>query len=117
MQQGLVTSQGRISLSLHWKYVGKDLLVVLQGGDSHIGAVALCQADDASPLPPLQLPHHREAELAQSIAHRLASALQTSVCVSAGIHYQNITQEEIAIVLSLADRLAEQCLDCLLGEH
>lgn len=114
MQQRLVASEGRISLSLHWQFVGKDLQVVLEGGDSHIGAVALCHADDTS-LSPLQLAHHREAELAQSVAQRLACALHITVCVSAGVHYQNITQGEIATVLTLAEELTEKCLGCLLS--
>lgn len=113
MQRRLVASEGRIALSLHWQFIGEDLQIVLEGGDSHIGAVALCHADE-TPLPPLQLPHHREAQLAQSVAHRLACALHITVCVSAGIHYQNITQKEIATVLALADRLTEECLVCLL---
>lgn len=116
MEHRLVVSEGRISLSLHWSFVGKDLQVVIEGGESHIGAVALCHAGE-TPMQPLQLPHHREAELVQTVARRLASALGNTVCVSAGIHYQDITQAEIITVLSLADRLTDQCLDYLLANR
>lgn len=116
MQGRLVAAEGRIRLVLSWKFVGNDVQVVLEGGDSHIGAVALYVVDGA-PLEVQELPHHREGPLAQSVARRLGEALHVTVCVSAGIHYQDITKAEISTVLSLADKLALDCVHCLLARR
>jgi hypothetical protein len=61
----------------------------------------------------LRLPGHREDEIASRMAGTLAEALNCAVCVSAGIHFDNITREEIAVVETLADELTEKCLDFL----
>ncbi len=115
MQGRLVASEGRISLALSWQLLGNDVQVVLEGGEAHIGAVALYPADAAT-VQTLELPSHREGPLAQSVARRLGEALHVTVCVSAGIHYQNISKTEIATVLSLADKLAAECEHCLLAQ-
>lgn len=106
--------RGRLHLHLALYPQGPDWLARLWGGTAHIGAVALSlpQAERNGTAPqmpsPLRRPGHREAELAQKVADRLAQAAGCAVCCCAGIHYEAITTEEIVLVLRLADDLTEE---------
>lgn len=113
----LTAKHGRLAVTLNILWQGQDLQVICSGGQAHIGAVAL-----ASPHPPtdvadgekmdglLAVPGHREDMLAARMARRLADELNCVVCVTAGIHFDSITKEEIERVLNLADTLTERCL-------
>lgn len=133
--------QGRLNLYLRVFRQGRDLQVLCGGGASHIGAVALAapndghaQQADAPPLPGragqagqanqpeqvgqvetrlLALPGHREDALAQRMAQSMAEALHCAVCVSAGIHYDNITRAEIQQVEQMAHDLTQRCIAAL----
>ena len=133
--------QGRLNLYLRVFRQGRDLQVLCGGGASHIGAVALAapndghaQQADAPPLPGragqagqanqpeqvgqvetrlLALPGHREDVLAQRMAQSMAEALHCAVCVSAGIHYDNITRAEIQQVEQMAHDLTQRCIAAL----
>ena len=51
------------------------------------------------------------------MARRMADALNCAVCVSAGIHYDAISKEEIAAVERLAETLTERCLAAMTAEQ
>lgn len=104
---------GRLHLRLDLYAQGADWLALLRGGAPHIGATALglppVERHAAAAFPaPLGRPGHREAALAQQVAYRLAEAGESAVCCCAGIHYEAITAEEIALVLCLAEELIEE---------
>ena len=113
----LTARHGRLALTLRVLHLGRDLQVICTGGQAHIGAVAV-----ASPMPAhaqtaeshtqglISLPGHREDMLATWMARHLADALNCTVCVSAGIHFDCITKEEIARVLNLAATLTDRCV-------
>ena len=108
--------QGRLSIHLRVFRQGRDLQVLCGGGATHIGAVAL--AAPAHGLVEAQshladLPGHKEAALAQRMAGRMAHALNCAVCVSAGIHYDNITRAEIRQVEQMVHDLTERCISAL----
>ena len=108
--------QGRLSIHLRVYRQGRDLQVLCGGGATHIGAVAL--AAPAHGLVEAQshlvgLPGHKEDALAQRMAGRMAHALHCAVCVSAGIHYDNITREEIRQVEQMVHDLTERCISAL----
>ena len=127
--------QGRLNLYLRVFRQGRDLQVLCGG------AVALAafndghaQQADAPPLPGragqagqanqpeqvgqvetrlLALPGHREDALALRMAQSMAEALHCAVCVSAGIHYDNITRAEIQQVEQMAHDLTQRCIAAL----
>jgi len=98
------TSTGAYDIQAQVRRIGTDLLVAIWGGEKpHIGAVAVAQ-----PRPSLRdvnvvsatasvicLPAHKEDDLAKTVAETLAAALNTSVVVTAGIHWDNIPQAGI----------------------
>jgi hypothetical protein len=106
---------GRLLLTLRLFRMGNDVQILLDGGQAHIGAVALA-APGKNASGRLDVPTHREGELASRMAQRVADALRCAVCVSAGIHYENIDREEIRAVEQLADTLTRRCIAALGGK-
>lgn len=124
--------QGRLTIYLRVFRQGRDLQVLCGGGASHVGAVALAapskghgqhpdapypadQADKPGQIEVrlLALPGHKEDALALRMAQGMAEALHCTVCVSAGIHYDNITRAEIQQVEQMAQNLTQRCIAAL----
>ncbi|HDM09705.1 MAG TPA: hypothetical protein ENF92_04215 [Desulfobacteraceae bacterium] len=120
----LATTTGSYDLEASVQAIGDDLLVAIWGGERpHIGAIAVAQ-----PRPSLKYPDrisstasvfclvgHKEDDLAKAASEVLAAALNTTVVVTAGIHWDNITEEGIRKVVEnsqvLIDRILEQIRD------
>lgn len=90
-------------------FVGEDLLVAVGGGTHpHIGAVATAtMASGKLETTVHEFPHHREAVVAGRFASQLAEKLGKTVVVTAGIHVDEATKEEIALLLKHAWQLLE----------
>ncbi|MHB8062535.1 MAG: proteasome assembly chaperone 4 family protein [Ruminiclostridium sp.] len=101
---------GRIKINMKTLMIGDDLCVIISGGDSpHVGAVAL-----SVPRPSLKHPNvnsastsvltligHKDDELAKQVSQELASKLNRNVITTCGIHLDNITTEELNVVVSI----------------
>jgi hypothetical protein len=104
MEFNINTNEGEYDLSAGVRLIGDDILVAIWGGEKpHIGAVAAAQ-----PRPSLKDPNvmsssasvicylgHKEDELAKTAAETLTAALNNNVVVTAGIHWDNLSQEDI----------------------
>jgi len=104
----LSNTSGRLSISLRAIDVGSDLLVIITGGKAHIGAAAVgvtCGGLASSSV--ISVPAHREDRVVKGAAEKLAKALNRSVVAVAGIHYDDITKEEIDETLRLCDELVK----------
>jgi hypothetical protein len=101
----LESGAGRTRLRIGWRLRGADLCVHVGGGADHVGAVALVgQGPDGQPVEhSVRLPPHREEELALKAARTLHQATGRTVCVTAGVHLDDITPQEIEQVLQIAD--------------
>lgn len=76
------------------------------GGDlSHIGAVSVVDAKGV--LQTVILDGHKDYHVSNMWAERLFEKYRVPVSVSAGIHYEQITKEEIGEVLALCSQLLE----------
>lgn len=116
----VVTNQGEYDLDAYVRSIGEDLLVAIWGGEKpHIGAVAVAQ-----PRPSLKDPKvtsatasvfcyvgHKEDDLAKRAAEELAASFNTRVVVTAGIHWDNLSEEGIQKVIQNSRML----LDLLVG--
>ncbi len=114
------TTEGEYDLSAGVSLIGKDLMVVIWGGEKpHIGAVAMAQ-----PRPSLKDPKvtsatasvfcyvgHKEDELSKAAAEILAATLNTNVVVAAGIHWDNIKPEDIQRIIDNSKILVDQILN------
>ena len=116
------THEGAYDLEGCVRLIGRDLLFAIWGGDKpHIGAVSV-----ARPRPSLKDPGntsatasviclsgHKEDELAKAASEHLAATLNTNVVVTAGIHWDNIDEEGIRMVIKNSKILVNLVLDCL----
>jgi hypothetical protein len=125
MEFRVVTNQGEFDLEAHIRSVGEDLLVAISGGEKpHIGAVAAAQ-----PRPSLKDPTvmsatasvicyvgHKEDELAKQAAEKLAASFNTRVVVTAGIHWDNLSEEGIGKVILNSRALLDLITDRIEAE-
>ncbi|WP_165065049.1 hypothetical protein [Desulfovibrio sp. ZJ200] len=114
---------GRLTLTLRLCRMGRDWQAVLTGGEAHLGGTALA-VPEAAPSSPAGAAgvtvrvlsrdtRHKDHELAAFLARALAAQLACAVCVSAGVHYDRISKEEIHEARLLTERLAGRCLAAL----
>jgi hypothetical protein len=94
--------------------IGDDLVVALWGGSvPHVGAVAM-----AIPRPSLQdksvisatssvltSPGHKEDEIVKWFSEKVSAALDGTVVVSAGMHWENLTGEDIGTIRTICEEL------------
>lgn len=113
---------GRLKVFLEANAIGEDWVVRIGGGEKpHIGAVAI-----ALPRPSLQNPYrsssstsvftvpgHKEDELTKRAAAQLAAQLNKIVVVTAGLHSDNATPEEIAELEKGADAVVSLFLQSI----
>lgn len=76
--------------------MGSDYLFVITGGKAHIGATATAYwVESELNCQLIELPHHKEGELAKNCALHAANVLKCTVSVSIGIHIDHATKEQI----------------------
>ena len=86
--------------------------VGLFGGDQpHIGAVGIL--DPAGKTTVTQFEEHREGVLCQQWCEALAKAGRIPAVMSAGVHYDNVSKEEIVQIVRLCNELLKDMLDNL----
>jgi len=79
---------------------------LVAGGDkSHIGAVAIM--DESKKLTSITFPKHKETIIAETWARQLYEKFNMPVVVSAGIHYDKITPNDILCVVKATNMLLE----------
>lgn len=114
--------QGRLRLEATAVQTGRGISVTLVGGETpHIGAVAVSQ-----PRPSLRgdgvpscttsvfnLLGHKDDALAVPLAERLCRRFGCIAVVSAGVHVEGATPEEIERFRALLDELASRLEDRL----
>jgi hypothetical protein len=97
--------------------IGDDLLVAIWGGTKpHVGAVAV-----ALPRPSLTDPQitsstssvftllgHKEDEVVKMVSERLSARLEKNVVVTAGIHWDNLTEGAIEEIVHNCRELADE---------
>jgi hypothetical protein len=107
-------------------FVGDDLVVSIWGGSKpHVGAVAL-----SIPRPSLENPAkisstssvltrlgHKEDEIVKKVAENISAALNKVVVVSAGIHWNNISDEGIGTIQSICETLTDQLINKVRGKE
>lgn len=103
------TETGSYDLEAGVRRIGDDLLVAIWGGEKpHIGAVSAARSRPSLKDPEtvsatasvICFPAHKEDELAKAVSEVLAAVLDTSVVVTAGIHWDNLSEEGIRQVIS-----------------
>ncbi|MFC1949955.1 hypothetical protein ACFLW0_07285 [Chloroflexota bacterium] len=112
-EQELTVGEGRTRVILSSKSFGDDITVFIYNENAHIGAVAVGEFDHsekrASTSVITRLGHKDDA-IAQKAAHSISRKMKKPSCVIAGIHLDDITEQEIQELLKNADSLVEDFL-------
>jgi len=91
-------------------YTDNGLAVTLAGGDkSHIGAITV--VDESGKITTITFPEHKETIISETWAKGLFKSYHIPVVVSAGIHYDVITKEQIAEVVEASYSLLNLILE------
>lgn len=93
-------------------WVGPDLQVIVYGGERpHIGSVTVAaQAETGVVLQTWRGPNHRDDVIGKIFAQTLAERTGGTVCVSCGIHYDNLQKPEIETIVREAKHLLGEIL-------
>lgn len=87
------------ALSLEEIEMGRDLLLVITGGDAHIGAVSTAYLKESSPsgfeVETSSVPGHKEHVLTETFALTCALQLRRTVTVVMGIHFDHLQRQEL----------------------
>jgi len=102
MSERIKLTQGTGPTALHYEIiaVGNDWLILLTGGDAHIGCTAI--GDDGR-LCSYTPQSHKDDTLAIPLAKKVSETGHCVCTVVAGFHLDDITREEIAEVIANAD--------------
>jgi hypothetical protein len=113
------TDNASYNLEAFVKQIGQDFLVAIWGGRPHIGAIAVAQ-----PRPSLKdqsvqsatasvfcLVGHKDDIVAKEAAEKISSELNTNVTVMAGIHFDDIDEEGIKVVIENSRQLVTMIIE------
>ena len=113
----LTSGEGRTKVSLSAQYMGNDLAVFIYNDNAHIGAVAVGEYDhnekrvSTSVITRLG---HKDDAIAQKAAYSISKSTKRPVCVIAGVHLDNITEQEIGKLLQNASFMVEELIKSIL---
>lgn len=101
-----ITYRGK-AITANIQKLDSGYLVSVTGGDSsHVGAVSIIGADQ--PLQTISFPAHKESVVSESWAKRLYAVTGMPVTVAAGVHYDQLTREEIRDVVARTEELLDE---------
>lgn len=110
----IVYGEGRCKLHLHAERLGSDYIVNIFGQGAHVGAVGVGCYDpktDRASSSVITLLGHKEGEIVKKEAERISKHTKKTVVLTAGVHLDNITKEEIDIILENSNQLINLFLE------
>ena len=106
----LSKGEGRTRVSLSVQSIGNDLVVYLFNEQAHLGAVAMADyshEEERASTSIITRLGHKDDVVASNVARKLCKSLKEPVCAIAGIHLDDITEEEIAEIVRNCNKLVE----------
>lgn len=96
--------------------IGSDLLVVITGGEAHIGGISLAQYHEnenkkgsfTTTQSTLCVYGHKEGTISNFVSEALSKKTEKNVVAVVGMHWNGITQDEIECVNELLNQLIEK---------
>ncbi len=102
-----------VELELEATVIGSDLLVLITGGQSHLGAVAVGGFAMRSYVSVITMPGHKDDFIARAAASRVAGHLKLTCAVLVGIHLIGPTRDQINSVVTDALILVDEMIEAL----
>lgn len=91
------------------KRLDDGLDIGIYGGCStHVGAVTLAEPDGT--VQTLERTHHKDSFVSRRWAAELAKVLNCPVCVRCGIHYDDATKEQLAVITTSCDEMLQELM-------
>ncbi|MBI2979325.1 MAG: hypothetical protein HYY41_00595 [Chloroflexi bacterium] len=109
----LTRGEGRGKVSLSAQSIGDDIVVSIYNENGHIGAVAVAEYDHKEKRTSTSVITrlgHKDDAIAQKAAYLITRQTKKPSCVIAGVHLDDITQEEIQKCLENAESLIRDFL-------
>lgn len=109
----ITKGEGRTRISLSAQGFGGDLVVSIYNENAHIGAVAVGEYDhkeNRTSTSVITRLGHKDDVIAQKAAYLISKHTKRPSCVIAGVHLDDITDEEIRKLLENADSLVKDFL-------
>lgn len=105
----------RITVNVAAYPMGQDLCVIITGGDTpHLGA--LTAASPSLDMQTIAFDTHKEYHVTEMAAELLRQSFKGNFVVCCGIHLDDISKQEIADVMALAERLVHELCAALKKE-
>ncbi len=92
--------------------IGRDWIILITGGESHIGSIT-CSDKTLNEKYSFTLAHHKEDAIVTEAYKHLSHLVENEVIVISGIHYHQITSNQIKIILKNNQELIHQTADFL----
>lgn len=96
---------------------GNDLVIIIGGGESHIGAVGISfptvsinTGENTVTTSVITMPSHKEDIVAKNISEKISKALNRKVVVIAGIHFDNLSKDDIDKILEGCNELTDKII-------
>ncbi len=109
----LKEDSGPVELELEATEIGSDLLILITGGQSHLGAVAVGGFATRSYVSVITMPGHKDDCIAREAASRVVDHLRRSCAVLVGIHMRDPSSEQIKSVVKAALILVDRMIEAL----
>ena len=85
------------------------------GCSTHVGAVTLAEADGSWQT--YEREHHKDSFVSQHWATELAKLLHSPICVRCGIHYDDVTKEQLAVITASCNEMLQELILVLKQER
>ena len=106
----LVKSKDHITVNLTAYPIGQDLCIMIFGGDvPHIGAVSY--GGRTRSVETVRFEDHKEWLVNERLLPMLQEALPGNFILTSGIHIDNITKDQIGLVLELCEDLSRSLIE------
>ena len=103
---------GRTKVNLSTQWIGSDLIVCIYNACAHLGAVAVADyshEENRVSTSVLTRLGHKDDSISYAAAYRLCKKFKKPICAIAGIHVDNITEEEISQITQNCEKLVDKC--------
>lgn len=88
---------------------------IFGGCRTHVGAVTLASPDGA--LQTLERSGHKDSFISARWAEEFAGRLNAPICVRCGIHYDNATKEQLAVITAQCEDMLRELTTALERER
>lgn len=112
----VVEGEGQFQVFAQVFEMGPDCLVIVWGGTRpHVGAVGMAQVraslrdpkKSAATSSVFTFVGHKEDGVAKTMSEELARRLERNTIVAAGIHWDNLTDQDIKVITRLCQKLID----------